>query len=194
MRCARHSPRRNTNYEAFRTELARAGIPFLDLNALYREWRDSTPLEVMPRQGIHWSYSSLQPAIGAFVPWAEEQIGVDLADWTWESPPEIDRPLFADRDLLDVLNLRWEPDFGDRYAYPRFRLVDADASGRWPHGGDAPPESRPLWRRPTVGNTRDSPNRRRSSSPLPAKPSWLGRAAANVRAGRSDRRRETLRS
>jgi hypothetical protein len=102
----------------------------LDLNALYLEWRKNAPLEVMPRQGIHWSYSSLERAIGAFVPWAEEQIGADLAEWTWESSPVTDRALFADRDLLDLLNLRWEPEFDDRYGYPHFKLVEEPDSPR----------------------------------------------------------------
>src|SRR5215469_479253 len=93
--------------EAYRLILERHHIHYIDAATLTAEMRSRYPIDAFPRGGNHWTVLGASLAAQAITQAENRQHGSQLLaplSFSWRVSFE---PLGWDKDLLDLLNLRW---------------------------------------------------------------------------------------
>lgn len=117
---------RPTNYTRLRGPLQAGGINLLDLGAVFRTWKKTSPYPLFPQGGIHWSGYGVTRAADTirhffnahsrFQLPAVRQTGISVG-----GPPR-----GTDDDLLKLLNIFCEPPTTPALAYPEIAFAPPD--------------------------------------------------------------------
>ncbi len=104
------------NYRAYTAQLKHKGIPFIDFNALFLKWKDTTQYPIYARLGVHWSDYGGYLVADSLVKYIEQTQHLDLPDMVLEHL-KLSKPKGPDKDISDGLNLVFNLK-SEKYAYP----------------------------------------------------------------------------
>ena len=98
------TPRDSTNYEVYVDVLAKAGIPFLDYNALFEAWIPDQEYPMLLRYGTHWSMYGGALAADTMLSRMGDLLGKPVRKFSIDSVEETDEARLTDADLRSLLN------------------------------------------------------------------------------------------
>jgi hypothetical protein len=115
----RNQWKQRTNYERIREPLRAGGINLLDLAAVFRTWKDSSPYPLFPQGGTHWSGYGVTRAADTLRCYFNTQSRFQLPAVRQTGLIVGASPRYTDDDLTEVLNLIFEPSPNPPLAYPK---------------------------------------------------------------------------
>ncbi|MFD1870920.1 alginate O-acetyltransferase AlgX-related protein [Hymenobacter bucti] len=124
-------PRRPTAYERYRQPMQAAGINVLDLAAVFRAWKRSSPYPLFPSGGTHWSGYGFVRAADTLMQYLEARGKLRLPRVRQTGLVVGAAPRYSDNDLTRLLNLLHDPAPTPPLAYPEVAF-DPPAPGQRP--------------------------------------------------------------
>lgn len=115
-----------TNYESYSRLIAEAGIPFLDLNNEFLEYKDTVLKPLFSNTSTHWSGYGMHLGISALIDQLESLGQQDLKNMRYAEWVMKDSCIDSDRDMIDLMNLLYPPST-EALAFP---VYDLDTTGR----------------------------------------------------------------
>ncbi|UOG74674.1 hypothetical protein MTX78_21465 [Hymenobacter tibetensis] len=107
-----------SNYERLRQPMQAVGLNLLDLSALFRAWKATSPHPLFPQGGIHWSGYGLTRAADTLRQYFHAHSHFQLPAVRQTGLVVGAPPRYTDDDLLKVLNLYVDPSPNPPLAYP----------------------------------------------------------------------------
>lgn len=109
-----------SNYKAYCQSFDSLSINYIDLNKYFLEIKKEAKYPVFPKNGIHWTDYGMAVAMDSVIHKIEELQGVELLDFSWEEPIELEIPYdVTDFDAENLMNLIFEMP-RDKMPYPKF--------------------------------------------------------------------------
>jgi hypothetical protein len=124
-------PHRPTAYERYLGPLQAAGVNVLDLAAVFRGWKKTSPHPLFPNGGTHWSGYGFVRAADTLLRYLETRGKLRLPRVRQTGLVVGDAPRYSDDDLTRLLNLLHDPTPTPALAYPEVAF-DAPAPGQRP--------------------------------------------------------------
>lgn len=94
-----------SNYSVYKQEIEKAGIPFLDLRALFLEWKEKSVYPLFPKLGIHWSEMAEIFAMQQMGKFAQAQLQEPLPQLQIKMTPPVHASFGRDNDIAEAMNL-----------------------------------------------------------------------------------------
>lgn len=119
----------NTNYYAFKSNFAQAGLQVLDANDWFVKMKDTVSYPLYSKTGIHWSAYGVALSLDSIVRRIEKNQQIDMIEFGWKGfdlPDTLRKP---DNDIADGMNLLWNPPHYPM-AYPRLYFGDKKGKSR----------------------------------------------------------------
>lgn len=112
-----------SNYEFMSKRAAELDINLIDLNAWYKQIKDTAAYPVFPKQGTHWSEFAMWYAADSLITYIEEKRSIDLPEVIIDSIIYSQELRSTDYDEGTTLNLIFELDHGPM-PYPHYHFVE----------------------------------------------------------------------
>lgn len=111
------------NMDIFKKEFAAQGIPFTDFNSWLISMKNKSPYPLYPKTGVHWGHYGAALAMDSLMRFMEKIEGKDMPELTIESVEQPDTLRSPDNDIVEAMNLIWEPPYYPM-TYPVFKVND----------------------------------------------------------------------
>ena len=113
-----------SNYTAYCENFDSININYIDLNKHFLEIKQDAKYPIFPKNGIHWTDYGMAIGMDSVISKIEELQGVELLDFSWKEPIELEVPYDAsDFDAENLMNLIFDMP-RDRMPYPQFVFED----------------------------------------------------------------------
>jgi hypothetical protein len=121
-----------TNYERLRQPMQAAGLNLLDLGAVFRTWKVTSPHPLFPQGGIHWSGYGLTRAADTLRHYFNAHSRFQLPKARQTGLVVGAAPRYSDDDLLELMNLYIDPSPAPPLAYPELTFEASKPTGSRP--------------------------------------------------------------
>jgi hypothetical protein len=125
-------PGRATAYERYLGPLQAAGINVLDLAAVFRKWKPSSPYPLFPSGGTHWSGYGFVRAADTLLHYLDARSQFQLPHVRQTGLVVGNAPRYSDDDLTRLLNLLHDPAPTPALAYPEVAFAPPAPGQRLP--------------------------------------------------------------
>ncbi len=114
-------PAKLTNYESYSRLIVEAGIPLLDLNGEFLNYKDTVLKPLFSNTSTHWSGYGMHLGMSTLIDQLEglgqrSLINMRYAEWVMK-----DSCIDSDRDMVDLMNLLYPPST-ELLAFPVYDL------------------------------------------------------------------------
>ena len=111
-----------TNYKVFSATAKELQIDCIDFNKFFMEQKGKSKYPLYPQYGIHWSNYGAVNAFDSIVHYTENKLSISLPKLTIQSYNVTDTLRSPDNDLIQGMNLLWQPPSAFKMAYPNYTI------------------------------------------------------------------------
>lgn len=112
-------PYKTTNYNQFISNSKQQNVNYLDLLGYSEKLKPSTPYPLFPKFGHHWSYYGACIATDTLIKHIEKLHAKPMPHIFWKTIDVVDSSRSRDADVLNSMNLKFNPPQGMKLAYPQ---------------------------------------------------------------------------
>jgi hypothetical protein len=112
-------PITSTNYSDYISLCKQNKMNTLDLKSYFQSLKPNTPYPLFPKFGHHWSYYGECLAVDTIIKFVERLHHCDLPNMIWDKIDIVDSARSRDADVLNSMNLYYNPKQNQKLAYPR---------------------------------------------------------------------------
>ncbi|MCC7051278.1 MAG: hypothetical protein IT239_05815, partial [Bacteroidia bacterium] len=112
-------PFKTTNYNQFVLNSKKQKINYLDLLGYFEKLKSTTPYPLFPKFGHHWSYYGACIATDTLIKHIEKLHNKPMPHIFWKTIDVVDSSRSRDADVLNSMNLKFNPPQGMKLAYPQ---------------------------------------------------------------------------
>lgn len=117
--------KRITNTDVYLEKIKDYRLRYIDLDACFRQWKDTVAYPLYPQYGIHWSEYGAFLAADSLLRYIEKLRNIKLSSLQLDSVVSTKIPRFTDYDVGKTLNLLFELPLKQNLAYPQFHFSPA---------------------------------------------------------------------
>ncbi len=112
-----------TNYDRFKQTADDLGVRYIDLNAYFKQMKDTARFPLYPRYGIHWSEGTMPVVADTLIRYIESLRNIRMPEYRVSEVRIGDSISNSDYDIGNTINLLWRLPHR-QMAYPVFTFPD----------------------------------------------------------------------